>query len=198
MEGGVGNPSALKSSFNELQETLKGMEQGQMKPNQALLDQMKDISPESIKSLSSEQIQQLKEKLQDSSKKLDSDCESGECKKKPGDGKRLPKDGEGNCNSPGICDGPGHDEYLYGDTHERLKAGSEGGLTAQDLTDFTPGDLLELQSGAPTANQDVQGVRASGGVSIKGKGGNRVWRQALLPAEQKAVKSFFTNTTNDE
>lgn len=196
MQNGMGDPSALKSALNQYQDALQGMEDALMQPNEKLLAQISKISPESLKNLSPEQVQKMRERLENSAEKLDSDCKNGQCDK-PGDkpdGKRL-GDGDGDKPGPGqagIDRGPGHDEYLYGDTHERLQAEGEGKLEAQDLTDFTPGDLLQLQDGAPEANPEILGIRASGEVKHQGAGGDRVWKQALLPKEQQAIKSYYS------
>ncbi len=206
MESGKGNPGALKSAFNEFQESLKGMENAQMKPNKELLEQMKGISPESLKQLSPEEIEKLKSKLQEGSDSLsEGDGAGDDGEGAPQDGKKLGNGWEGSgegeeqgSGEPGINRGPGHDELLYGDTHERLNTEKDGGLEAQDLSDFTPGDLLELQDAAPQAEEKFSGVRASGITENQGRGGNRVWKQALLPAEQEALKFYFSNEPNDK
>lgn len=212
LSSGKGNPGALKSAFNEFQEAMEGMENSEMKPNKELLEQLKEISPEGIKQLSAEDIDKLKERLDEASKELCEDCDGegqgegqgegegegqgngeGSGDGELQDGERLPEEGEGGYGNGGINDGPGHDKYLYGDTHERLGAEQEGGLETEDLSSFTPGDLLELKDAAPQANEDIKGVRMSGSSDKLGDGGNRVWKQALLPAEQEALKNYFND-----
>ena len=54
-----------------------------------------------------------------------------------------------------------------------------------------PGDLLELQDGEHDVDKSAVGPRAGGAAGAIGGGGDRVWKDALDPDEQKALKKFF-------
>jgi len=60
-------------------------------------------------------------------------------------------------------------------------------ITSQDLSDALPGDLLQLQDGDHHVDTSYQGARAGGAISNAGAGGERIWKDALLPDEKKAI-----------
>ena len=65
------------------------------------------------------------------------------------------------------------------------------GLEAEDLSRTLPGDLLEVIDGEHEVEREDIGIREGGNIDDAGKGGDRVWRDSLLPEEKKALKEFF-------
>ena len=65
------------------------------------------------------------------------------------------------------------------------------GLKSRDLSRTLPGDLLQLMDGEHELNKENIGIRAGGEVANEGQGGDRVWKDSLLPDEKKALKEFF-------
>jgi hypothetical protein len=51
--------------------------------------------------------------------------------------------------------------------------------------------LLELQDGEHDVDKSASSISAGGNIDATGKGGDRVWREALDPAEQMTLKRFF-------
>ena len=65
------------------------------------------------------------------------------------------------------------------------------GLKSRDLNRTLPGDLLQLMDGEHEVREDKIGIRAGGEATNEGQGGDRVWKDSLLPDEKKALKQFF-------
>ncbi|MBT8044117.1 MAG: hypothetical protein KJO79_04125 [Verrucomicrobiae bacterium] len=108
--------------------------------------------------------------------------------------------GEGEGNEPGegeeggrggIDRGPGHAPRPLGKTHEDTGAGKHEGLESDDPGNSLPGDLLETSDAKHDVDQSKVGPTAGGTATGKGKGGDRVWKNSLLPKEKKALKKFF-------
>ena len=206
---------------NEFDQAMQAMQNGAMKPNTALLEQLKGLDPQQLGKLTPEQQQQLQQNLQKNAEQLKGQGQQGEGGQgeewldelladgsHPGDkGQGQGQgngEGEGECEGEGqgegegkgkgkggIARGPGHDPNLLGKPTKELQTGGMEGLKATDLSRTLPGDLLELQDGKHDVDTSATNMRTGGGVSDTGKGGDRVWRDALDPQEQKALKKFF-------
>lgn len=199
---------------NEFEQALDGMKNGAMKPNPALLEQLKQLTPENLGKLTPEQMNQLKKNLQENAEKMKDAGQEGEGAgddwsdelladgthpndqkkgKGQGQGEGEGEDGESE-DGPGkggVSRGPGHDPNLLGQSSQQLETGKNEGLQSQDLSKTIPGDLLELQDGRHEVDKNATGSAQGGDVSETGKGGDRVWRESLDPHEQKALKKFF-------
>lgn len=201
------NSEQKQKLAEQFEDAMQGIQNGAMKPNDKLLDQLSKIDPKELGNLKPEQLQQLKEnmeKLQESLKKC-GQCQSedwadqllgengeGECEQ-PGDGSGNGQDGEENGNgtgSGGINRGPGHDPNILRNPKDPLNVGDLAALEAKDLSRALPGDLLQLQDGKHSVDQKATSLSA-GGQAIKGAGGDRVWKESLNPEEQRALKNYF-------
>lgn len=196
---------------NEFEQALDGMKNGAMKPNPALLEQLKSLDPSKLSQLTPEQLKQMKENLQKQAEKLDGQGEGeGEGEgddwsdqlnadgSHPGDkggpGQGGEGEGEGEGEGPGkggVNRGPGHDPNLLGKASQDLKTGDMEALKTEDLSKARSGDLLELQDGEHDIDKSATGISGGGDIKGTGKGGDRVWRESLDPQEQKALKKFF-------
>jgi len=197
---GTASEAEKNRMMEEFEQALQGLQNGAMKPNPKLLEQMQGLDPQNLSKLSPEQIQQLKENLkkhqqamkeggagegEDWSDELladqngEGECQEGDCK----DGKGM---GQG-----GIQRGPGHNPGVLGKEKDAIDLGDLTGLQAKDLSKSTPGDLLELQTGEHDVDRSASAISAGGQTDSTGRGGDRVWRDSLDPAEQKTLKRFF-------
>jgi hypothetical protein len=201
---------------NEFDQAMEAMKNGAMKPNPALMEQLKNLDPQQLGKLTPEQMQQLQQNLQQNAEKLKGEGQQGEGGQgeewldelladgsHPGDKGEGQGQGEGQGdgegegegeNGPGkggINRGPGHDPNLLGKASQELETGDVQGLKATDLSRARPGDLLELQDGEHDVDTSASKLSGGGDVSDTGKGGDRVWRDSLDPQEQKALKKFF-------
>lgn len=197
---GSANPAEKNRMMEEFDQALQGLQNGAMKPNPALLEQMKQLGLKDMAKLTPEQMQQLRENL----KKNVEAMKGGEGKGDDWSDELLAGDGEGEGegegegtdggDSPGqggVNRGPGHDPKLLGAEKNRAETGKPTGLEAKDLSKSTPGDLLELQDAEHDVDQSPSAIRKGGATDATGKGGDRVWRDSLDPAEQRTLKKFF-------
>ena len=193
------NAQQKQKLAEQFEQALDGLQNGAMKPNPELLDQLSKIDPNDLGKLTPEQMKQLKEgmeKLKDSMEKC-KDCQGGQGQSDWED--QLLGEGEGEdqgedeCENPGsggINRGPGHDPNVLRGGKDPLDVGEVTGLNAVDLSRTIPGDLLQLQDGKHSVNESASKA-AAGGAAAKGKGGDRVWRDSLAPEEQRALKRYF-------
>jgi len=64
-------------------------------------------------------------------------------------------------------------------------------LKSLDLSNTLPGDLLETTDGVHDIEEIDAKSRDGGSTENTGTGGERVWKNSLLPEEKKAIKKFF-------
>ncbi len=182
--------------MEDFDQALKGLQNGAMKPNPQLLEQMKGMDLKNLADLPPDQLEQLKKNLNKHGKCM-GQCEGG------GEGNEWDedlmsdeqegngKDGQQGPGSGGIQRGPGHDPNVLGREKDAVETGNLEGLAAKDLSNAAPGDLLELQDGEHDIDKNASSLRAGGETSATGKGGDRVWKESLDPDEQRALKKFF-------
>lgn len=199
---GATNQAEKNRMMDEFDQALQGLQNGAMKPNPSLLEQMKKLDLKDMANLSPEQIEQLRENLkkhsdamkngkgegEDWSDELLAGDQNGEGE---GEGEGKGEDGEDPNGKGGIDRGPGHSPGVLGREKEGVEIGELTGLEAKDLSRSTPGDLLELQDGEHDVDKSASSISAGGNTDATGKGGDRVWREALDPAEQRALKRFY-------
>ena len=177
--------------LEELDQALQGLQTGAMKPNPALLEQLQQHDLHNLANLTPAQLAQLRESLQKNLKAMKR-CESGS-EGEDGLNGVFACEGEGG-SSPGtggVDCGPGHDPNVLGNEKQSLETGALTGLQAEDLSNATPGDLLELQESEHDVNLDPSQTAAGGDTRAIGKGGDRVWKDSLDPDEQRTLKRFF-------
>jgi len=184
--------------LNEFGKAVENLDTGNMKPNKELLDQLKQLDPEQLNQLTPEQLDQLRENMRKMANKL----------KQQGDGNQLGEDGEGDddegegdgndesdsedgMGKGGIQRGPGHAPNLLGDEADKLKLGKPEKIDPKSLEDTLPGDLLETTDGEHEIDKTDAKIRKGGNTENTGDGGERVWKNSLMPEEKKALKKFF-------
>jgi hypothetical protein len=207
-----GMPAAQKERLlNQFDQALQGLQNGALKPNPGLLDQLKQLDPNNLGQMNPEQLQQLKENMQKAAQAC-KDCQGGGNNGGGGGGQGdewldelLDGDGQGQGEGDqpggdkegdgpgkgGVTRGPGHAPGVLGKEGEKIEIGDLTGLESKDLSRSLPGDLLQLQDGEHDVDKTPVGPRAGGATGSTGDGGDRVWKDALDPEEQKALKKFF-------
>jgi hypothetical protein len=197
---GAATQAEKNRMMEQFDQALQGLQNGAMKPNSKLLEQMKQLDPKDLAKMTPEQMQQLRENLKKNAEAMknghgkgEGDDWSDELLAGDGEGEGEGEGGE-NGEGPGkggVNRGPGHDPKLLGAEKDRVETGKLTGLEAKDLSRATPGDLLELQDGEHDVDQSPTTVTQGGATEATGKGGDRVWRDSLDPAEQRTLKKFF-------
>ncbi|MES2477273.1 MAG: hypothetical protein V4640_15920 [Verrucomicrobiota bacterium] len=191
LEQNAGGMAAAERNrlMNEFDQALQGLQSGAMKPDAALLEQMKQLDLKQLANLTPEQLQQLRENLKKHGEAMKGEEGGDELADGEGEGDEgEPRDGEG---SGGVNRGPGHADGVLGKEKDEVLTGEHAGIEAKDLSQTTPGDLLELQDGEHDVDETASRIRSGGNTDATGKGGDRVWRDALDPAEQQTLKRFF-------
>jgi len=180
---------------DQFDSALQGLQQGALKPNQALMDQLGKLDPGMLDQLDPQQLEQLRDALRRHAQGF-GQCQGGDC----GDddwldellGEENPDDRDGKGpGRGGVNRGPGTSTDVFGPEHGDLDIGELTPLEAKDLSRSAPGDLLQLQDGEHQVDQTQRGPTAGGTVDGSGTGGERIWREALDPEEQRAIKRFF-------
>jgi hypothetical protein len=194
LEKNAGNASPAEKNrlMEEFDQALQGLQNGAMKPNPALLEQMKQLDLKNMANLSPEEMAQLRENLKKNAEAMK--AEKGEGEQGDWSDELLAGEEGKECDGPGNGEadrGPGHSPGVLGEEKAALETGALTGLQAQDLSRTTPGDLLELQDGQHEIDQAPTKITGGGNTEATGKGGDRVWKDALDPAEQRTLKRFF-------
>ncbi|MGB0991413.1 MAG: hypothetical protein ACPG32_02980 [Akkermansiaceae bacterium] len=198
------NPAHKQRLLNEFDQALQKMQQGNMKPNKELLEQLNKLDPQQLNQLTPEQLDQLRKNMRKHAQGLNQggkgeqpgegnddwmneDGEDGDGEgDQDGDGEPKNRPGNG-----GIQRGPGAAPQVLGAAHDDTGTGKMEGLQSEDKRNALPGDLLQTQDGKHDVDKTKRGPTAGGTSSGKGKGGDRVWKNSLLPEEKKALKRFF-------
>lgn len=190
---GASNQAEKNRLMEEFDQALQGLQSGAMKPNPALLEEMKQLDLKDMAKLTPEQIEQLRENLKKHSEAMKKGEGEGEGEGEDWSDELLAGEGEEGegAGKGGVDRGPGHSPGVLGNEKDPLETGALTGLAAKNLSRATPGDLLELQDGEHEVDQSASGISQGGTTDATGKGGDRVWRDALDPAEQQTLKRFF-------
>jgi hypothetical protein len=210
-------PAQKEGLKNQLDEALKNLQNSALKPNSKLMDQLKGLDPKALGQMDPDKLKQLKDSMKKAAQAA-KDCQSdgkgdGDGKSdqwndelNDGNGNGDGKDGQGNGDGNGDGEGdqngngagsgapdrgPGHSAGMLGKEHDKTKTGDLTGIDSKDLSHALPGDLLELQNGEHDVDKSTHGPQAGGATNASGTGGDRVWKESLDPAEQKALKKFF-------
>lgn len=188
LEQNVGStyPAEQTRLIEEFEQALQGLKSGAMKPNPALLEQMKQLDFKDLANISPELMEQLRESLQKNAKAM----KNGRGKAGEDQSDELLV-GAGENGQGAVNRGPGHDPKLLGSEKDRVEIGKASGLEAKDLSRATPGDLLELQDDQHDVDKSPSAISVGGATEATGRGGDRVWRDSLDPAEQRTLKRFF-------
>jgi hypothetical protein len=208
LEKNAGAMSATEKDrlLNQFDQALQGLQNGALKPNPQLLEQLKQLDPKNLGQMNPQQLQQLKENMKKAAQAC-KDCQGGGQGdewldelldgqgNQPGQGQgqgggEENPDGEG-AGKGGVNRGPGHAPGMLGEEGEKIEIGELTPLESKDLSNSLPGDLLQLQDGEHEVDQTRVGPSSGGAASSTGDGGDRVWKDSLDPDEQKALKKFF-------
>jgi hypothetical protein len=196
-------PAEKNRLMDDFDQALQGLQNGALKPSPKLLEQMKGLNMNDLAKLDPEQLAQLRDNMKKAQQAMkdakggagddwSDELLAGEGEGKDGNGGDG-NDGEGEDGQGqgGVDRGPGHAPGVLGKEKDKVDTGELTGLSAKDLSHSTPGDLLELQDGQHDVETAPSRIAEGGGTEATGKGGDRVWRDALDPAEQRTLKRYF-------
>ena len=179
----------LRQQFDK---AMEGLRNGQMKPNDDLMNNLAEAGKKGLGSLSEQQQKALQNRLRKLAKGLSERKQSGSgYSNEPGTGESP---GEELGPGPGQGEpkrGPGDGGNLFGQESPDLKPEKFKSLEDQKKQEPNPGDLLNLDEIEHDKDLEKKRPTTSGGAKSEGLGGDRVWKDRLDPAEQRSLKSFF-------
>lgn len=62
---------------------------------------------------------------------------------------------------------------------------------SKDFSRVAPGEMIGLGQAQHDDDRTSTGPQAGGAVQSQGQGGDRVWKDALLPEEKAVLKRYF-------
>lgn len=173
--------------FEDYRSALRDLADGEMKPNATLREQLEGLTKQIPGELTPEQLERLRDQLHDACDALrnaqgpaDPDAEHlAEGRPIPGNGD--PEGDEGH--DPGVLGAP---------TALEMADGEITPLAARDLSRAALGDLLETRDRPHEPNEtNPQPPHDGGTAAATGRGGDRIWRDSLDPAEQRTLRNYF-------
>lgn len=195
----LADPKTTEQARAQMQQqfadAVEQMQKGEMKPNKDLLEKLGQAAQDALGNLTPEEKAELEKQLREKARELAESFDGSGEDPGPGEGEG---EGENEGQEPGdqagqggIDRGPGTSRNLYGDPSQLLNPKRFEHLDAQNEEEPEPGELLELRE--TDHDQDIadRAVSQSADTANKGSGGDRVWKESLIPAEQRSLRQFF-------
>jgi hypothetical protein len=187
--------------LKEFDQALEGLGANNLQIDPKLLKELSELNPNALKSLSKEQLDQLRKSLKE---------KAGACEKM-GDGPGFLGDGEGeddelaemlgrlrrgeaegeNPGNGGITRGPGTAPLTLSEEENNFGTDKNEAVSNQDLSRAQLGSTMGLQDGRHEVDKTSAAPTAAGAVQNAGQGGAQVWRDSLTPEEKAVLKKVF-------
>jgi hypothetical protein len=196
------SPSAKQQLETDLKSAIEGIKNSSFGASEALQKQLGQLDPSKLKELDPAQMKKMMENLKAKSAAC-KNCKGGACEgqseaekalsellngKKKGQGEGEGKEGPG---QGGVDRGPGTEEISYSNNPNDLSTNKLEQLESQDLSRTLPGDHLGTRDVEHQLDKSATAPTAGGSVSTPAGGGDAVWRDQLLPSEQKVLRKYF-------
>ena len=203
-------PSARQQLESDLQSAVEGIRNSSMGTSEALQKQLNQLDPAKLKELDPEQLEKMLANLKAKSAAC-KNCQSsgnsqnaGEAERalqallngKPskgngrGEGAGPGKDGEG-MGRGGLNRGPGTGPLTFDGHATDLATDKPEPIGSRDLSRSLPGDHLGTKDIEHHLEKSPNGASAGGALASPAGGGEAVWRDPLLPSEQKVLRRYF-------
>lgn len=199
------SPAARQQLGRDFQAAVEGIKNSSLGANAGLMKQLSGLDPSKLKEIDPKQLQQMLKNLKDKAQAC-KDCKGpgnaeSEAEKalndllngKDGEGEGEGEgdgDGEG-MGSGGVNRGPGTGPLRFQKKASELDTDRLERLENDDLTRTLPGDNMGTSDTEHNLDKTSTGPSAGGSVSGSGTGGDAVWRDQLLPTEQKVLRGYF-------
>lgn len=175
--------SDLQAVSASLREAAQGMLSGNLPLNKELAGQLRNFDPSTLKAMSAEQMQALRQRLI-SGAKICSQC-VGPNATQPG----LSKTGERPSGHPG---GGGPAPLTLDNQPENLHTRRNEGDSNADPARALPAEVIAIAKGKHTVDKTTPaGPVEAGAISSAGEGGDAVWRDSLTPDEREVLEKYF-------
>lgn len=204
------SPSARQQLESDLNTALEGLKNSSMGTSEALEKQLSQLDPSKLKELDPAQLKKMLENLKAKSAAC-KNCQggggapgAGEAEqalqdlldgKKPGkgQGEGEGKDGDGQgegMGRGGVNRGPGTGPLTFEKNATDFATNKLEQIESNDLSRSLPGDHLGTKDIEHQLDKTATGP-ADGGAAGPSGGGDAVWRDQLLPSEQKVLQRYF-------
>ena len=175
--------AALSPSLNQaLQQSASALEKGQL--NAELAKQLKTLDASKLRQLSAAEYKALCERMGEGCKVCNGKGY------KPGEKGTRVSDAVVQFGQGGISRGPGAAPLTMGDKPTDLGTKTTEGVSNDDLSRATLGEVTSLGLSKPKPNTEAPAT-TSGGTITTGKGGDTALQQTATPDEQEALRKFF-------
>ena len=194
-------PSSRQQLENELEAAVEGIKNSSMGASEALQKQLEQLDPSKLKELDPEQIKKMLENLKAKSAACKECQGKGQGEGQSGAEKALSdllngkegKEGEGKdgMGRGGVNRGPGTGPLTFEKDAADLATNKLEQLESTDLSRTLPGDHLGTKDIEHKLDKSAMGPEAGGDVATPAGGGEAVWRDQLVPSEQKVLRRYF-------
>jgi len=178
--------SQMDQLSGKLADALKSAQMGQLSLSAHLFENMPEIDPAKLKSISPEQAKKMMERLKNARAELASVQGDGD----PVEALLM---GEGEGEIPaggGVSRGPGTVPLTLNPHPSEVGSTKIEGMSNENLERASLGETVGVSNGAHD-ELTPSGGRVAGGSAAQGTGGEAAWVNRLTPAEQAQVKAFF-------
>lgn len=211
-------PSARGTLESELKAAVEGLKNSSMGASEALKKQLEQLDPSKLKELDPEQVKKMMENLkakaaackecqgkgqgegQSEAEKALADLLNGKDGKDgkgqgqgegKGEGEGDEGEGKEGMGRGGVNRGPGTGPLTFEKDASDLATQRLEQLESKDLSRTLPGDHLGTKDIEHQLDQSPTGPSAGGNVAAPAGGGEAVWRDQLIPSEQKVLRRYF-------
>lgn len=201
-------PSARQQLEGDLRASVEGLRNSSMGISESLQKQLSQLDPSKLKELDPEQLKQMLANLQaksaackncqgngsgqegrEASQALQ-DLLNGKAGGGKGEGAGSGKEGEG-MGRGGLNRGPGTGPLTFEQNPTDLGTNNPEEIESRDLSRSLPGDHLGTKDIEHHLEKTPEGPSAGGALAAPAGGGEAVWRDQLLPSEQKVLRRYF-------
>lgn len=190
--------AAREQLLQDFDEALAGLKSSGLELDPALLKELSQIDPKNMKTLSKEQLDQLRQGMKKKSGVCDGMCQN------PGflgDGAcaddelaailGMLKEQGGGPGNGGINRGPGTAPITLSEEENRFGTDKNEAVSNTDLSRAQIGNVIGIQDGKHEVDKTSPPITSAGAVQNAGQGGGQVWKESLTPEEKAVLKRVF-------
>ena len=203
------SPTARQQLQSEMENAVEGIKNSSLGASEELKKQLGNLDPSKLKEMNPEQLKKMLENFKAKSEAC-KNCQGkggtggkSEAEQaladllngKPGEGSgegqgEDGKDGEGKGRG-GVNRGPGTGDLTFEKNASDLSTNKLEQLESGDLSRSLPGDHLGTRDIEHQLDKSPSGPAGGGAAAQPAGGGDAVWRDQLMPAEQKVLRRYF-------
>ena len=201
-------PSARQQLEGDLRASVEGIRNSSMGISEPLQQQLSQLDPSKLKELDPDQLKKMLSNLQAKSNACKSCQGNGSGQEGRGASQALQelldgKTGEGNGQGAGpskegegmgrggLNRGPGTGPLTFDQQTTDLGTDQLEEIESKDLSRSLPGDQLGTSDIEHNLKKSPEGLPEGGALAAPAGGGAAVWKDQLLPSEQKVLRRYF-------